>query len=160
MKSFATTTNSKMMNSPNASISAIIAKKQPVAVNRIVEMKLNLSEKLNEEIPFFVYANFSVKETGYYNISNQVCVEPNIANLNVQMFQFGICDAEKIEFNKAVNSNALNTEIGDMLCYNFQTFKHLTSEKQYIAWLHITSSDELNNFKYLEEYSHLKLIKI
>ena len=159
MKSFANTGNPKL-NSTQTTVNAIIAKKQPVVINRIVEMKLNPTCKLNDESDLFVYATFDVKESGYYNISNQVCVEPSVEHLNVGMIQFGICDEEKKEFNKAVNSNALNTEVCDMLCYNFQTFKYLTADKKYICWLNVTSSDNVNNFQYLDEYSHLILIKI
>jgi len=160
MKSFANTGNPKL-NSTQNTVNAIIAKRKPAEANRIVEIKLNPTSQLKDEGEnIFVYCTFDVTETGYYNISNQVTIHPT-ANSNIGMFQCGICDEAKTEFKNAFNSMPLNTTVteDDMLSYNLQTFKHLTAGVNYIAWLYITSPNT-TTFEYLDEYSHLILIKI
>ena len=52
-------------------LNSIISKKPSIAVNRIVEIKLNKSAKLDYTEEVFTYEDFKVSENGYYNINNQ-----------------------------------------------------------------------------------------
>ena len=128
-------------------------------VSRIEEIRLNDSEKLKDDGELFVYGKFTVDETGYYNINNQCCVRPE-NKMEIKTFQYGVCDKEQKEFSKSCNSYQLNTVIDDVLCYNYTTFKHLEKDKEYIVWMLATSKTTLCNLTYVNDFSHLILIKI
>lgn len=138
---------------------SIIQKRQEKQ-NRIIEIELNDSDILKYATDVYTYCEFTVNESGYYNINNQCCIQP-IDNNHIDIMQFGICDIEMAEFGKCINSKALKLDIlvDELLSENLTTFKFLKQDKKYMAWINIVSEDN-DKIKYIKEYSHLFLIKL
>ena len=150
---------SKLENRSNPIVTAIIQKKKE-RKSRLVKINLDENKKLNYVTDVCKYCEFSVDESGYYNINNQCCIKA-LSDNHVEIMQFGICDRDLSEFGQCINSKVLKVDVSkdNIICENLTTFKYLEENKKYIVWLNVVSDENLK-MEYIKEYSHLVLIKL
>ncbi len=117
----------------------------------------------------FVYCSFTVEETGFYNIFQQIaliCVSESPVTL--EYIQYGLSlenmvDCEKLGFNSIVLNTSVQPQ--NIISQNQNTILNLERDVIYQAWLNIASpsGDGLKNnssFEYSKIMSCLKLYRL
>lgn len=108
------------------------------------------------------YVKFKVDETGYYNVSNQLCIKhTDVKATQCNFLQFGLCEGTSKNYDQNFNSIIINSlcEPDYLISNNLSTVLELKSEVEYICWLNF-ASDNNNNFQFNKAYSHLILYKL
>lgn len=130
-------------------MSAILSKptKEP---NRIIKVDMVPSQVLEYSSEVLELCKFSVKESGYYNISNQTCVNVK-ESTSITVMQYGICDKELDDFGSCIDSKLLNamTPKDTIISNNLSTFKMLEADKEYIVWVNVSSAKNGNLMFYV-----------
>ncbi len=127
---------------------------------RIKNIELLPSQILDYTTDVLVYGGLEVDTTGYYSISNQCCIKVK-APTDIQVLQYGICQEDFSDFGCCLTSTLVNStgNTNNILSNNLSTFLKLDKDKKYIVWLNAVSTDN-KQLEYLEDYSHLRLIKV
>ena len=146
-------------NHSNSKMSAILSKsrKEP---NRITNIDMIPSQSLQYDTEVLELCKFSVKEKGYYNISNQTCINVK-ESTSITVMQYGICDKQLDDFGSCIDSKLLNTMApkDTIISNNLSTFKMLDADKEYIVWINVSSAKN-SNLMFMSDYSHMLLIKV
>ena len=143
-------------NSSNMKMAEILSKprKEP---NRIIKIDMVASQVLEYDTDVMELCSFNVKESGYYNLSNQSVQ----SSTSITVMQYGICDKNLEDFGQCIDSKLLNTNApaDTIISNNLSTFKLLEADKEYIVWINV-SSGKNSNLMFMNDYSHTLLIKL
>lgn len=146
-------------NSSNMKMAEILSKprKEP---NRIIKIDMIPSQVLDYDTDVMELCKFSVKESGYYKLSNQTCLSVQ-SSTSITVIQYGICDKNLEDFGQCIDSKLLNTNApaDTIISNNLSTFKLLEADKEYIVWINV-SSGKNSNLMFMNDYSHTLLIKL
>jgi len=146
-------------NSSNSRMAQILSKprKEP---NRIQKIDMIESQTLEYDTEVLELCSFSVKEAGYYNISNQTCLNVK-QSTNINVMQYGISDKKLDQFGECIDSKLVNSiaPANTIISNNLSTFKLLEADKEYIVWINV-SSGKNSNMLFMNDYSHVLLIKV
>ena len=113
--------NDTSLNSnPPLKISSIINPKKQIS-NRMVEYDISTTTVSNDVMQ---YHTFSVDESGYYSISNQLALKCNTKE-DIHYLQMGICKQEYDDYGKLFNSFIFNSpcEASHVISNNLASFK-------------------------------------
>ena len=125
--------------------------------NRIIKIDMVASQVLEYDTDVMELCSFNVKESGYYNLSNQSVQ----SSTSITVMQYGICDKNLEDFGQCIDSKLLNTNApaDTIISNNLSTFKLLEADKEYIVWINVRSGKN-SNLMFMNDYSHTLLIKL
>lgn len=154
-----TTNRFESKNAPHSN-GVIIKKIETPKETKIINIDLIDDVKLNDDV--LEYVKFKVDNTGYYNISNQLCIKHTSNTITKADFlQFGVCEAQSKNYDANFNSIIVNAECQPeyLISNNLSTVLELKADVEYLCWLNFSSSNN-NNFSFNKQYSHLILYKL
>lgn len=144
----------KLLNT-KTTIKTLIQKPEPKF------LKFNIDDyKFLDDDHIIKYLEFTVEDSGLYNISNQICIQCNNTSL-LNILQFGLCRKDFDDSHTVFNSHIINSECNkdNVLSKSFSSMKYLEIDTEYVLWV-IINAETNSNFELKGEYSNLQLIRL
>ena len=145
-------------NNTPASGNNILISQPSIQIPKIRLIDVILEDSKKTESSMTSFANFTVQESGYYNISLQLVLHA-LGDTSVDCVQYGVCMTSSADFSEVFSS--IGSQILSDQCYlssNLSTVKFMEKGTNYQAWYNVLLlSGEMS---YLKEHSKLKLIKL
>tara|TARA_B100000073_G_scaffold347734_1_gene363096 strand:+ start:2661 stop:3245 length:585 start_codon:yes stop_codon:yes gene_type:complete len=131
-----------------------------VPKGNFIDVDLSDSSILKYDKDIFVYAVFSVPESGHYLLNSQCSIMTTDA-IRVETIQYGVCNKDLSDIESCIDSKSINSIVfkGNTITNLMTPSKYLVEGQDYIAWLNVLSGNN-EQLEYSKKFSNLKLLKL